>query len=100
MIAKTLLCNIPIFANYNLTSFYSFLLLVIYFKTCILLVIHFKTCIFVIGIDYITRNNFLTELDNGVILCHLAQQISERAKGLIEAGLIKGVRKKSSLVMY
>ncbi|KAK9876511.1 hypothetical protein WA026_013885 [Henosepilachna vigintioctopunctata] len=41
-------------------------------------------------IDYINRENFLTELDNGVILCHLAQVICDRAKCAIAAGLVKG----------
>lgn len=43
-----------------------------------------------LAIDYITRDNFLGELDNGVVLCHLAQTIHERAKIAIDAGLIKG----------
>ncbi|KAJ8964122.1 hypothetical protein NQ314_005118 [Rhamnusium bicolor] len=43
------------------------------------------------GIDYINRDNFLNELDNGVVLCHLAQVICESAKRAIGAGFIKGV---------
>lgn len=46
---------------------------------------------FVTGIDYITRDNFLAELDNGVVLCHLAQIVQEQAKIAIAAGLAKGV---------
>lgn len=43
-----------------------------------------------LGIDYINRDNFLAELDNGVVLCHLAQVICETAKRAAGAGLIKG----------
>lgn len=43
------------------------------------------------GIDYINRENFLTELDNGVVLCHLAQIICNEARAAVEAGLVKGV---------
>ncbi|KAK9686051.1 Calponin homology (CH) domain [Popillia japonica] len=43
-----------------------------------------------LGIDYINRENFLADLDNGVVLCHLAQVIQERAKLAIDAGLSKG----------
>lgn len=44
-----------------------------------------------IGIDYVTRDNFLGELDNGVVLCHLAQTISETAKTAVYRGIAKGV---------
>lgn len=47
--------------------------------------------LFFTGIDYINRENFLTELDNGVVLCHLAQVITEQAKAAIKAGIVKGV---------
>lgn len=43
-----------------------------------------------LGIDYVSRDNFLQELDNGVILCHLAQIIAERAQFAIEMGTYKG----------
>ncbi|KAJ8980897.1 hypothetical protein NQ317_011197 [Molorchus minor] len=39
------------------------------------------------GIDYINRDNFLGELDNGVVLCHLAQIICENARRAINSGL-------------
>lgn len=42
------------------------------------------------GIDYISRDNFFGELDNGVVLCHLAQIICEQAKCAIDAGFAKG----------
>lgn len=41
-------------------------------------------------INYINRDNFLTELSNGVVLFHLAQVIQESAKCSIAKGLIKG----------
>ncbi|XP_071055937.1 growth arrest-specific protein 2-like isoform X2 [Onthophagus taurus] len=43
-----------------------------------------------LGIHYLTRDNFLTELDNGAVLCHLAQHIQEKAKIAIDAGFLKG----------
>ncbi|XP_030755481.1 growth arrest-specific protein 2-like isoform X2 [Sitophilus oryzae] len=43
-----------------------------------------------LGIDYINRDNFLSELDNGVVICHLAQIICEAAKRASKAGLVKG----------
>lgn len=53
------------------------------------------TCLSIVsGIDYINRDNFLTELDNGVVLCHLAQLICNQAKDTIKSGLAKGVRIK------
>lgn len=50
-----------------------------------------NSVIFVTGITYIGRDNFLEELDNGVVLCHLAQVICENAKQAIHSGLVKGV---------
>lgn len=44
------------------------------------------------GIEYITGDNFLDMLDNGVILCQLARVIHERAQHAIDNGLHKGVR--------
>ncbi|KAJ8922609.1 hypothetical protein NQ315_007641 [Exocentrus adspersus] len=46
--------------------------------------------IFVSGIDYINRDNFLNELDNGVVLWHLAQIICETAKQNVKDGKVKG----------
>jgi hypothetical protein len=43
------------------------------------------------GIDYITGENFLDMLDNGVVVCHLAQVIQERAKQFVDMGSVKGV---------
>ncbi|XP_076252775.1 growth arrest-specific protein 2-like isoform X2 [Rhynchophorus ferrugineus] len=43
-----------------------------------------------LGIDYINRDNFLSELDNGVVICHLAQMICEAAKKAANAGLMSG----------
>lgn len=43
-----------------------------------------------LAIDYVTRDNFLSELDNGVVLCHLAQVIQDRARTAIETGRSKG----------
>ncbi|XP_072382037.1 growth arrest-specific protein 2-like isoform X2 [Diabrotica undecimpunctata] len=43
-----------------------------------------------LGIDYINKDNFLDELDNGVVLCHLAQMITEGVKKAIDKGLVKG----------
>jgi hypothetical protein len=37
------------------------------------------------------RNNFLGELDNGVVLCHLAQVICDKAKYAVDTGHAKGV---------
>ncbi|KAG5868660.1 hypothetical protein JTB14_015668, partial [Gonioctena quinquepunctata] len=41
-------------------------------------------------IDYINKDNFLAELDNGVVLCHLAQLICENMKRAMAKGLVKG----------
>jgi hypothetical protein len=43
-----------------------------------------------LGIDYMSRNNFLGELDNGVVLCHLAQVICDKAKYAVDTGHAKG----------
>ncbi|XP_074038884.1 growth arrest-specific protein 2 isoform X2 [Leptinotarsa decemlineata] len=43
-----------------------------------------------LGVDYITKDNFLAELDNGVVLCHLAQGICDTIKQTVANGLIKG----------
>ncbi|GFG33252.1 hypothetical protein Cfor_04560 [Coptotermes formosanus] len=43
-----------------------------------------------LGIDYITGENFLDMLDNGVVVCHLARVIQERAKQVIDMGSVKG----------
>lgn len=43
------------------------------------------------GIDYITGENFLDMLDNGVVVCHLAQVIQDRAKQVVDVGSVKGV---------
>jgi hypothetical protein len=51
--------------------------------------IYWCTC--VSGIDYITGENFLDMLDNGVVVCHLARVIQERAKQVIDMGSVKGV---------
>jgi hypothetical protein len=45
----------------------------------------------IIGIDYITGENFLDMLDNGVVVCHLARVIQERAKQVVDIGSVKGV---------
>ncbi|KAL1509860.1 hypothetical protein ABEB36_004535 [Hypothenemus hampei] len=42
-----------------------------------------------LDIDYINRDNFLTELDNGVVICHLAQVICDVAKRVVNAGVVK-----------
>jgi hypothetical protein len=44
-----------------------------------------------LGIAYMSRNNFLGELDNGVVLCHLAQVICDKAKYAVDTGHAKGV---------
>jgi len=44
-----------------------------------------------VGIEYITGDNFLDMLDNGVILCQLARVIHERAQHAYNNGLFKGV---------
>ncbi|KAJ9575771.1 hypothetical protein L9F63_007417, partial [Diploptera punctata] len=41
-------------------------------------------------IDCITGENFLDMLDNGVIVCHLARVIEERAKQVVDVGSVKG----------
>ncbi|XP_044254422.1 GAS2-like protein 2 [Tribolium madens] len=38
----------------------------------------------------VNRNNFLSDLDNGVVLCHLAQVICDKAKYAIDTGHAKG----------
>lgn len=43
-----------------------------------------------LGVDYITGENFLDMLDNGVVVCHLARAIQERAKHVIDIGSVKG----------
>ncbi|XP_023722379.1 growth arrest-specific protein 2 isoform X2 [Cryptotermes secundus] len=43
-----------------------------------------------LGIDYITGENFLDMLDNGVVVCHLARVIQERAKQVVDIGSVKG----------
>lgn len=45
----------------------------------------------VAGIDYITGTNFLDMLDNGVVVCHLARVIQDKAKQAVESGAVKGV---------
>uniref|UniRef100_A0AAR5PYL3 Calponin-homology (CH) domain-containing protein n=1 Tax=Dendroctonus ponderosae TaxID=77166 RepID=A0AAR5PYL3_DENPD len=42
-----------------------------------------------LGTDYINRDNFLTELDNGVVICHLAQLICDTARRTASSGLGK-----------
>ncbi|XP_060530954.1 growth arrest-specific protein 2-like isoform X2 [Cylas formicarius] len=44
----------------------------------------------ILEIDYINRENFLDELDNGVIVCHLAQAICDAAKRAVRSGSLKG----------
>lgn len=44
-----------------------------------------------LGIHYLTGDNFLQELDNGAVLCHLAQFIKAKAKMAIAGGLTKRV---------
>ncbi|XP_034239392.1 growth arrest-specific protein 2-like, partial [Thrips palmi] len=41
-------------------------------------------------IDYITGTNFLDMLDNGVVVCHLARVIQDKAKQAVESGAVKG----------
>ncbi|CAG9864179.1 unnamed protein product [Phyllotreta striolata] len=43
-----------------------------------------------LGVDFINKDNFLEELDNGVVLCHLAQIIGESVKNAINKGIAKG----------
>ncbi|XP_057669640.1 growth arrest-specific protein 2-like [Diorhabda carinulata] len=43
-----------------------------------------------LGIEYINKDNFLEELDNGVVLCHLAQIITGEVKKALDKGLVKG----------
>ncbi|KAJ4450866.1 hypothetical protein ANN_02298 [Periplaneta americana] len=57
----------------------------------------FRVFSFVAGIDYITGENFLDMLDNGVIVCHLARVIQERAKQVVDMGSVKGVSSYHSL---
>ncbi|XP_066147189.1 growth arrest-specific protein 2-like isoform X1 [Euwallacea fornicatus] len=42
-------------------------------------------------IDYLSRDNFLSELDNGVVLCHLAQIICDKAKKMVNSGLVNAM---------
>lgn len=51
----------------------------------------------ILGIDYITGENFLDILDNGVVVCHLARVIQERAKQVVDMGSVKGVSSYHSL---
>ncbi|XP_071452894.1 growth arrest-specific protein 2-like isoform X2 [Hetaerina americana] len=41
-------------------------------------------------IDYITAENFLEALDNGMVVCRLAQVIQEKAQQAVEAGRFPG----------
>ncbi|XP_018331620.1 growth arrest-specific protein 2-like isoform X2 [Agrilus planipennis] len=43
-----------------------------------------------LGICFLTGENLLSELDNGVILCHLAHVIHDQAVKMVDAGLAKG----------
>lgn len=43
------------------------------------------------GITYLTGENFLDVLDNGVELCQLAAVIHDRAREALDQGLIVGV---------
>lgn len=38
-----------------------------------------------------TASNLLDMLDNGVVLCHLAKVIQERAQDAVHGGIAKGV---------
>ncbi|XP_067000354.2 growth arrest-specific protein 2 [Anabrus simplex] len=40
--------------------------------------------------DHVTGDNFLDAIDNGVMLCHLAQVIQVRAQELAESGVLSG----------
>lgn len=46
---------------------------------------------FIPGVDCLTGENFFDLLDNGVLVCHLARVIQDKAKDAIKAGLAKGV---------
>lgn len=46
---------------------------------------------FVLGVDYVTGENFFDVLDNGVIVCHLGKYIQEKVKNAIKQGLATGV---------
>lgn len=63
-------------------------------SSCLL---HSDFLIYLTGIEYINRDNFLTELDNGVVLCHLAQMVCDSAKQAFAAGLVKGVTSRTTL---
>lgn len=41
--------------------------------------------------DCVTGENFFDVLDNGVVVCHLARFIQDKAKQAVNAGLVKGV---------
>nr|XP_024214775.1 growth arrest-specific protein 2 [Halyomorpha halys] len=43
-----------------------------------------------LGLNYITASNFIDVLDNGAILCHLAQIIQEKANEAIKTGVANG----------
>lgn len=43
-----------------------------------------------IGVDCVTGENFFDVLDNGVVVCHLARFIQDKAKQAVNAGLVKG----------
>lgn len=50
----------------------------------------------VAGLEHLSSSNLLDMMDNGVILCHLAKAIQERAVDAVRSGLATGV----SLVFY
>lgn len=50
----------------------------------------------VAGLEHLSSSNLLDMMDNGVILCHLAKAIQERAVDAVRSGLATGV----SLVLY
>lgn len=43
-----------------------------------------------LGMEHMTASNLLDMLDNGVVLCHLAKVIQERAQDAVHAGIVKG----------
>ncbi|XP_044734789.1 growth arrest-specific protein 2-like isoform X2 [Chrysoperla carnea] len=43
-----------------------------------------------VGVDHITGENFFDALDNGVIVCHLARVIQDKARHAVHGGYAKG----------
>ena len=55
---------------------------------------------FVAGADVVTGGNFMDALDNGVLVCHLARVIADKAKHAVESGAARGVSCFSFSVLF